>query len=141
MLGAIAFPLSVADFNCLWRTLIVCDNLNCPQTNPHPAYRLGWGRLSCRACIFGQADQWASLKAIDPVGFSVLSKYEREFGFTIHRSKSIEQMAAMGSPFAGCANPQLIEEARDPNWNHPIILPEGSWQLPAGAFTKSGGPA
>ena len=61
--------------------------------------------------------------------------------FTIHRSKSIEEMAAMGSPFAGCANPQLIEEALDPNWNHPIILPEGSWQLPAGAFTKSGGPA
>jgi hypothetical protein len=111
------------------------------STDTYPAYRLGWGRLSCRACIFGQADQWASLKAIDPVGFSVLSEYEREFGFTIHRTKSIEEMAAMGSPFAGCANPQLIEEALDPNWNHPIILPEGSWQLPAGAFTKSGGPA
>ena len=24
---------------------------------PHPAYRLGWGRVSCLACIFGQADQ------------------------------------------------------------------------------------
>ena len=35
-LGAIAFPLSVADINCLWRTLIVCDNLNCPQTPIRP---------------------------------------------------------------------------------------------------------
>ena len=124
-----------------WREQQVWEIVRRHRINPHPAYRLGWGRLSCRACIFGQADQWASLKAIDPVGFSVLSEYEREFGFTIHRTKSIAEMAAMGSPFAGCANPQLIEEARDPNWNHPIILPEGSWQLPAGAFTKSGGPA
>jgi 3'-phosphoadenosine 5'-phosphosulfate sulfotransferase (PAPS reductase)/FAD synthetase len=124
-----------------WREQQVWEIVRRHGINPHPAYRLGWGRLSCRACIFGQADQWASLKAIDPVGFSVLSEYEREFGFTIHRSKSIEEMAAMGRPFAGCANSQLIEEALDPNWNHPIILPEGSWQLPAGAFTKSGGPA
>ncbi len=27
---------------------------------PAPAYRLGWSRLSCIACIFGGADQWAS---------------------------------------------------------------------------------
>jgi hypothetical protein len=109
--------------------------------NPHPAYRLGWGRLSCRACIFGHADQWASLQTIDPVGFSVLAGYEQKFGVTIHRRKSIEQLAALGKPFAGCANRQLIEEALDPNWNYPITLPEGSWQAPVGAFTKSGGPA
>ena len=111
------------------------------RVNPHPAYRLGWSRLSCRGCIFGLPNQWASLKAIDPGGFSLLLEYERKFGVTIHRSKSIEDMAAMGKPFVGCGNQQLIEEALDRNWNHPIISPAGSWQLPPGAFTRSGGPA
>ena len=101
----------------------------------------GWSRLSCRGCIFGLPNQWASLKAIDPGGFSLLLEYEREFGVTIHRSKSIEDMAVMGKPFVGCGNQQLIEEALDRHWNRPIILPEGSWQLPPGAFTRSGGPA
>ena len=34
---------------------------------PHPAYRLGWGRVSCWDCIFGTSNQWASLQAIAPV--------------------------------------------------------------------------
>jgi len=33
---------------------------------PHPAYYLGWGRLSCMTCIFGSKDQWLTIEAIDP---------------------------------------------------------------------------
>ncbi len=36
---------------------------------PAPAYRLGWSRLSCIACIFGGADQWATLRHIAPTMF------------------------------------------------------------------------
>jgi hypothetical protein len=39
------------------------------QIRPHPAYRLGWGRLSCMTCIFGSNTMWASIKAIDPDRF------------------------------------------------------------------------
>jgi 3'-phosphoadenosine 5'-phosphosulfate sulfotransferase (PAPS reductase)/FAD synthetase len=123
-----------------WREQQVWEIIRGHRVNPHPAYRLGWTRLSCRACIFGLPNQWASLRAMDPVGFSVLSEYERRFGVTIRRNKSIEEMATNGKPFVGCENHQLVEEAMSPNWNHPIILPEGSWQLPPGAFTGNGGP-
>lgn len=34
------------------------------RVNPHPAYKLGWGRVSCCTCIFGSPDQWASVRAI-----------------------------------------------------------------------------
>lgn len=35
------------------------------KIRPHPAYRLGWGRLSCMTCIFGSKDMWASIAEID----------------------------------------------------------------------------
>jgi 3'-phosphoadenosine 5'-phosphosulfate sulfotransferase (PAPS reductase)/FAD synthetase len=31
----------------------------------HPAYFLGWGRLSCQTCIFGSKHQWATIRRID----------------------------------------------------------------------------
>ena len=48
--------------------------------------------------------------------------------------------ADAGQPYAACSNPALVAEAMDPNWNGPIILPEGQWALPAGAFGSGGGP-
>ena len=107
---------------------------------PHPAYDLGWSRLSCRACIFGQADQWASLRRIDPEGFRRISEYERQFGFTIHRTQSIEQLAASGNPYSECAHAQLMREAMNQKWNGPIRIPPEQWTLPAGAFRRSEGP-
>lgn len=32
----------------------------------HPAYYMGWSRLSCKTCIFGNADQYASANMISP---------------------------------------------------------------------------
>jgi len=49
------------------------------RVNPHPAYRLGWGRVSCAACIFGNEDQWASLRKLDPKQFARVAGYEAEF--------------------------------------------------------------
>ena len=39
------------------------------QIRPHPAYQIGWGRLSCMTCIFGSNTMWASVKKIDPARF------------------------------------------------------------------------
>lgn len=43
-----------------WSERDVWDIIKRWRVNPHPAYRLGWGRVSCAACIFGSPDQWAS---------------------------------------------------------------------------------
>jgi 3'-phosphoadenosine 5'-phosphosulfate sulfotransferase (PAPS reductase)/FAD synthetase len=39
------------------------------KIRPHPAYVLGWGRLSCMTCIFGSPAMWASIAEIDPGRF------------------------------------------------------------------------
>src|SRR5207245_1251583 len=43
------------------------------RVRPHPAYALGFGRVSCQICIYNQADEWATIKAIDPVKFELVA--------------------------------------------------------------------
>jgi hypothetical protein len=124
-----------------WNEQEVWDILRRYQVNPHPSYRIGFPRLSCRACIFGLEDQWASLQQVDPAGFKAIAAYEKQFGFTIHRKTALGDRADAGRPYAGCSNQALLAEAMDPNWSGPIIVPADEWALPAGAFGKGGGPS
>ncbi len=110
------------------------------RINPHPAYRLGWGRCSCAGCIFGSNNQWASLRAVNPAQFAQIAAYEKAFGWTIRHQEDIVAAADAGTPYASITS-ALIAEARDPSWSGPIILPAGApWTLPAGAFGDSAGP-
>ena len=48
--------------------------------NPHPAYHVGFGRVSCMTCIFADRDQWATIKELNPKRFNRISDYEDFFG-------------------------------------------------------------
>lgn len=106
------------------------------RINPHPAYRLNWGRLSCAACIFGSASQWASLRVASPEQFAVIADYERRFGVTIQRSESVEQLADRGRPYP--MDPALIALALAEEFTEPVLV--DGWRLPAGAFGENAGP-
>lgn len=107
------------------------------RVNPHPAYRLGWGRLSCISCIFGSRNQWATLHKIDPARFLRIGQYENEFGVTIHRSKSVHEQLVEGSPYPDL-DPDIVKMGLDTKYRDEIILDK--WQLPAGAFGENAGP-
>lgn len=108
---------------------------------PHPAYRIGWGRVSCAACIFGSANQWASLTQIDPTRVARIAEYEKQFGLTIKRGQSVTEQAAKGTSYEALESNPAVAEALDPNWNLPAVLGAGqNWELPAGAFGESAGP-
>jgi hypothetical protein len=49
------------------------------NVRPHPAYHLGWSRVSCMPCIFGDWNQWASVKDIAPELLSKMARMEKEF--------------------------------------------------------------
>lgn len=108
------------------------------RINPHPAYRAGFGRVSCQFCIFGNSNQCASARAISPERFAKVAAYETQFGVTIHRNETIEARANKGTPYP--ASQADIEACRSHEFNEPIILPEGAWKMPAGAFAESCGP-
>lgn len=106
---------------------------------PHPAYRLGWSRVSCLACIFGLADQWASVRLIAPSLFAKIAAYEVEFGKTIHQGKSVIDLANRGTPYASCQDQELVALAMG-NSYHASLIKTNEWVMPAGAFRHGGGP-
>jgi 3'-phosphoadenosine 5'-phosphosulfate sulfotransferase (PAPS reductase)/FAD synthetase len=107
--------------------------------NPHPAYRVGFGRVSCQFCIFGNADQWASAKALSPERFEKIAEYESEFGCTLKRKGTLRELVEKGKIYEMAATDAAI--AIRNNFDEPIILPEGSWTLPLGAYGDSCGPS
>ena len=107
---------------------------------PHPAYHLGWSRVSCLACIFGLADQWASVRLIAPALFKRIAEHEREFGKTIHKGKSVVDLADRGTPYPECNNPELVALAMGRDYPAHLALTD-NWTLPSGAFKHCGGPS
>jgi 3'-phosphoadenosine 5'-phosphosulfate sulfotransferase (PAPS reductase)/FAD synthetase len=106
------------------------------KINPHPAYLLGWGRCSCSACIFGSANQFASLQKIYVEQFNTIADYEVELGRTVRRDMSIRDWAAQGTPYN--MKPEDIALALSEIYYAPIVV--DTWELPAGAFAESNGP-
>jgi len=111
------------------------------KVNVHPAYWLGWGRLSCRTCIFGSCNQWASCFELDAKNVHEIANYEVEFGKTIHRTKSVPDLVAEGTPYTQVGvmmDHDMVVAALSKTYNQPIIMDE--WRLPAGAYGESDGP-
>ena len=113
--------------------------------DPHPAYKLGFSRCSCRACIFNQDAAWATLALLDPDGAERHCQLEDSFGWTIDRSgRSLRERIASAEPFpaavASGVQPVIERALSFEPWSQPIKL--GSlWQLPAGAYSSTGGPS
>lgn len=121
-----------------WDLERVWDIIELFRVNPHPAYRLGWGRVSCARCIFGSPAQWASARIVDPAAFELVAAYERRFGVTIHRHLSVVQQADAGMPHV--MDPKDIAAARSATFDEPIILPPGAWKRPRGWNGDARGP-
>lgn len=103
---------------------------------PHPAYILGWGRVSCMTCIFGNAHQWASVKVVSPAKMDRIANYEREFKVTIHRKLPVDALASQGQPYE--MDDEMKALAMATVYDRDIIMDQ--WTLPAGAYGDSCGP-
>lgn len=130
-----------------WSEAQVWDLIQQHGIMPHPAYYLGWGRLSCMTCIFGSANQWASVNKIDPRRISSIFSFEENFGKTIHRTKTVLQRTEEGTPYAAIAEVEqaLVELAlsSDEEWDSirfPLDIGGEAWRLPAGAYGEGAGP-
>lgn len=122
-----------------WKEQKVWDIIQKHRVNPHPAYRLGWGRLSCMKCIFGSNNQWATIKSLDPSGLRTIANYEKQFGVTIHRTMNVYQRAEKGKEY----NPDfrkngILACALSKKYTLPVFT--GRWEFPSGAFGESNGP-
>jgi 3'-phosphoadenosine 5'-phosphosulfate sulfotransferase (PAPS reductase)/FAD synthetase len=131
-----------------WRSVIDWDEervwnaLRRHGVVPHPAYRLGFGRVSCLTCIFGGADQWASVRRLAPHTFARIAAYERQFGCTITPGRGVDQLADAGRPYPETADVALVDLALGTEYPGAAVrIDPTRWTLPAGAFKRGGGPA
>jgi 3'-phosphoadenosine 5'-phosphosulfate sulfotransferase (PAPS reductase)/FAD synthetase len=108
--------------------------------NAHPCYHLGYSRCSCMGCIFIGPDEWASVKYMDPKKFRFLAKLEKEFGKTIHRKYSLPEQVMRGSvdPIVKRSE-YLVDLALSYEYPDEDFF-QKRWELPIGAFKKTGGP-
>ena len=120
-----------------WTEAEVWGRLEEWHVEPHPAYRLGWSRCSCAACIFNGADEFATLRAIDPARFARLAAYETEFGRTMKRDRSLAELADAGAVLP--VLPEHVEAALSTTFARPIQAAD--WVRPVGAFRGGCGPS
>ena len=111
------------------------------RIRPHPAYYLGWSRLSCMLCIFGDKNQWHSARELDPQAFNRVAQYEKLFEMTIDRDYSVEEMADLGTSFVPDADGYKKVALRTICPSSYLRVRKGlPWRMPKGAFKKAGGP-
>ena len=121
-----------------WSEQEVWDIIERYKVLPHPAYMLGWARLSCMACIFGSKNQWASLNKINPEAVETISDYEEYFGKTIHREMTVMDQVRLGSVYES-VDSEVAQAALDLEYKDKVLVDE--WKLPAGAFGENAGPS
>ncbi|QIL41002.1 phosphoadenosine phosphosulfate reductase family protein [Pedobacter sp. HDW13] len=123
-----------------WTESQVWEIIKRHRVRVHPCYYLGWARCSCMFCIFGNANQFASAKEINPKGMLLVESFEKKFGVTIKRNMSINELRALGSPYKAITK-ELAMQAMSLTYDQQIIMPiDEIWKLPAGAFGESCGP-
>ncbi|NMS52715.1 phosphohydrolase, partial [Vibrio parahaemolyticus] len=70
------------------------------RITPPVPYRLGWGRSSCKLCIFSSDRVLATINEYWPEKILEVADYEDEFGVTIARSgKNVLDRATSTTPF------------------------------------------
>jgi 3'-phosphoadenosine 5'-phosphosulfate sulfotransferase (PAPS reductase)/FAD synthetase len=110
------------------------------RVRPHPAYYLGWGRVSCFPCIFGSPNQWASVRALDPDQFQRILDYEHRFGYTIQKGGDILSQADRGKSFLPNDHENMLRAMTEEYAPELAIVLEGErWELPLGALGQVSG--
>ena len=124
-----------------WKEAEVWAIIEKYRVRVHPCYYLGWGRCSCKMCIFGSRNQFASADKISPEQIKEIIQLEKEFGCTINRKCGLQTLIDSGKAYDAITE-ELAALATSHEYNQSIIIPESeAWILPAGAFGENCGPS
>jgi len=119
-----------------WKEEAVWDIIKKHKIVPHPAYYLGFPRLSCRSCIFYSKDHWATLNDVQPEVINMIADIEAALDFTIDNKFTVRELATIGKSKLTDSNMKYVKLAIT-DYTGDIVTDR--WQLPVGAFGKGGG--
>lgn len=124
-----------------WKEQQIWDILEKYRVRPHPCYFMGFGRCSCKFCIFGNCHQFASAACISPGQANDLIKFEKDFGYTMKRDTDLASLIRKGVPYDSITE-ELKQIATSYEYTAPVLVSDKeTWRLPSGAFRKCGGPS
>jgi 3'-phosphoadenosine 5'-phosphosulfate sulfotransferase (PAPS reductase)/FAD synthetase len=134
---------SILDWNETWVWAI----MERWRIYPHPAYVLGWDRVSCALCIFAGPNQYASAQQILPLQFNGVSNMETRLGHTVNHERKkgevnalpVLELASRGTSFIDA--PQWVIDlalSKDYPMDRVFVPEDEMWELPQGAFKKTG---
>lgn len=116
-----------------WDNAEVWDIIRWHGVVPHPAYELGFAKVSCRQCPLATRDDWATLRVIYPEAFEAVAEHERSIGYSRCPAGSVYEAAKRGKPHvAALTKPDLVAFANQTEWTRPIVTKD--WQMPDGAI-------
>lgn len=122
-----------------WAEQMVWEIIQKHSVRVHPAYYLGWGRVSCKFCIFGNANQFASAHRISPEQSNTIINLENDFGVTIKRKTGLKELIDSGKPYEDM-DEEIVALATGYTYTENIIIGNANWCLPKGAYGESCGP-
>lgn len=136
-----------------WRSILdwseedVWNILKRYKVMPHPAYYVGFGRVSCSCCIFLQRHDWATLADVWPEKVVEIFKIEKKINHTIQTTgknvldfmQSVGKDGRSGESYYDKKNAKYLKVLLSKKFTLPMITK--SWELPSGAYRKSGGPS
>ena len=122
-----------------WKEEQVWEIIEKYKVRVHPAYYLGFGRVSCQFCIFGNANQFRSAYAISPQRGMELADLEDDLGKTMKRKETLRHVYYRGEVYPAIQKDHHNRRLAVSNEYTDTIFMD-NWLLPSGAFGESCGP-
>lgn len=120
-----------------WKEQQVWEIIERYRIRVHPCYDMGWSRCSCKFCVFGGKNQFASANYISPLQMEKIVSLEKQFCWTMKRNTGLPSLIAAGTPYKTITD-ELKQLATGYNYDRSVILPDGEkWILPAGAYGEA----
>lgn len=117
-----------------WKEQQIWEIIERYRVRVHPCYYLGWSRCSCKFCVFGNKNQFASANNVSPLQMEKVVSLEKKFCWTMKHNTDLPALIAAGTPYKTITE-ELKLLATSYNYNRPIILSQSEkWVLPAGAY-------
>ena len=120
-----------------WTEKQVWEIIEKYKIKAHPAYYMGWGRVSCKFCIFGNKNQFASAYAISPEIGDKMIELENEFGYTMKRAEDLRTLIDSGDPYPSITEFMMFVATSKV---YKLSIFTEHWELPEGAYGDSCGP-
>ena len=123
-----------------WKEQQIWDILEKYRVRPHPCYFMGFGRCSCKFCVFGNCHQFASAACVSHAQADNLIRFEKDFGYTMKRDTDLATLIKKGVPYETITKELTLLATSYEYASSVLVSNNETWQLPSGAFRKCGGP-